>query len=210
MRSWDQTNKLYKCYFVSNLHNNTAVQFCPEPKLKFIMAPASFAKIEVYPSLTTTVDQSGDITVRNLTPEQNITLRARTVDDSNIVFESFANYKADENGEVLVSSQPSLGGSYSGVEPMGLFWSMKPVADPDRDDLLRKRDVTKPLKVTLDVFSREDGRNLEERNKTASVTLVRSYMGAGVSRCFSDSCGFYGTLFLPPGDGPFPGICFGF
>jgi len=175
------------------------------------MAPESFAtEIEVYPSLTTTIDQSVDIIVRNLTPKQTSILRARTVDDSNIVFESFANYKADENGEVLVSSQPSLGGSYSGVEPMGLFWSMKPVANTDRDDLLRKRDVTKPLEVTLEIFNTDDGRNLDERNKTASVTLVRSYMRAGVSRCFLDSYGFYGTLFLPPGDGPFPGICFGF
>jgi len=174
------------------------------------MTPASFGKIAVYPSLTTTIDQTVDIIISNLTPEQNITLRARTIDDSNTVFESFANYKSNENGEVLVSSQPSLGGSFSGIEAMGLFWSMKPVAERDRDDLLRKRDGRKPLKVTLDVFNADDGRNLEERNKTASVTLVRSYMRAGVSRCFLKGHGFYGTLFLPPGDGPFPGICFRF
>ena len=172
------------------------------------MAEASFAKIVVYPSLTTTVDQKVDILVRNLSPKQGVILRARTMDDSNIVFESVAKYKADENGEVLVSSDSSLGGSYTGVEPMGLFWSMKPVTEHDRDDLLRKRNVTTPLQVTLDVFSGDDEGTLDEEEKEASITLERAYMGAGVSRCFLESHGFYGTLFLPPGDGPFQGIHF--
>ena len=174
------------------------------------MAEASFAKIEVNPSLTTTVDQKVDIIVRNLPPKQSVILRARTMDDSNILFESLAKYKADENGEVLllVSSDSSLGGSYTGVEPMGLFWSMKPVTEHDRDDLLRKRNVTTPLQVTLDVFSGDDEGTLDEEEKEASITLERAYMGAGVSRCFLESHGFYGTLFLPPGDGPFQGIHF--
>jgi len=170
------------------------------------MASVSLPKIAVHPGLTTTVDQKVDITVSNLSPEQLVTLRARTIDDSKIVFESFAQYKADKNGEVLVSSQPSLGGSYTGVEPMGLFWSMKPLTTSDRDDLLRKRDVTTPLKVSLDVYGGHDQTELEERDKKASVTLLRSYMGPGVTRCYMEENGFYGTLFLPPGDGPFPGI----
>lgn len=76
------------------------------------------AKITVHPSLTTIIDKKVDIILSDLRPEQDITLRARTIDDSNISFESLAYYKADENGEVMLSSQPSLGGSYTGVEPM--------------------------------------------------------------------------------------------
>ena len=170
------------------------------------MASVPLPKIAVHPSLTTTVDQKVDITVSKLSPEQHITLRARTIDDSKVVFEWFAHYKADKNGEVLVSSQPSMGGSYTGVEPMGLFWSMKPVARPDRDDLFRKRDVTTPLEVTLDVYGKHE-REFEQRDKMVSVTLLRRYMGPGVTRCYIEEKRFYGTLFLPPGDGPFPGIC---
>ena len=70
------------------------------------MASVSLPEITIHPSLTTAVDEKVDITVSNLYLEQLITLRARTIDDSNIVFESFAHYKADKNGEVLVSSQP--------------------------------------------------------------------------------------------------------
>ena len=139
------------------------------------------AKITVNPSLKTIIDQNVDIFVINLPSYRDITLRARAIDDSETAFESFAFYKADENGEVSLVSQPSLGGSYTGVEPMGLFWSMEPVEGTDRDDMLRKRDVTKPLKVSLDVYSgiRIGGNNsgsLEENNKLASVTLLRSYM----------------------------------
>lgn len=166
------------------------------------MATVSQPTITVIPSLTTTIDQKVDVTVSNLSPEEYITLRARTIDNSKIVFESFAYYMADKNGEVSVSSQPSMGGTYTGVEPMGLFWSMKPVTTSDRDDLFRKRDVTTPLKVTLDVCS---GHSQGQPEEKASLTLLRSYMGPGVTRHFIQDYGFYGTLFLPVGDGPFPG-----
>lgn len=174
------------------------------------MASVSIPKITVNPSLTTTVDQKVDIIVSSLQPGQSITLRAQTTDDNKTVFEASAIYKADGNGEILVSSQPSLGGSYEGVEPMGLFWSMKPVMTCDRgDDLLRKRDATTPLKVTIDVCSGQDDSvkgKLEEQHRKATITLLRSFMGPGVTRYSVEENGIYGTLFLPAGDGPFPGI----
>jgi len=83
---------------------------------------------------------------------------------------------------------------------------MKPVTEDDRDDLLRKRDVTTPLKVTIDFYSGRNEGKLEERDKQASVTILRCYMGAGVTRHEVESHRFYGTLFLPPGEGQFPGI----
>ena len=169
------------------------------------------AKITVNTSLKTIIDQKVDIFVSNLSSHQDISLRARAIDDSETAFESFAFYKADENGEVSLVSQPSLGGSYTGVEPMGLFLSMEPVEGTDQDDMLRKRDISKPLKVSLDVYSgiRIGGNNsgsLEENNKLASVTLLRSYMSDGVTRHVVENGGFYGTFFVPSGDGLFPGI----
>ena len=169
------------------------------------------AKITVNPSLKTVIDQNVDIFVSNLPSYQDITLRARTIDDSETVFESFAYYKADEYGEVSLVFQPSLGGSYTGVEPIGLFWSMEPVEGTDREDMKRKRDVTKPLKVSLNVYSgiRIGGNNsgsLEENQKLASVTLLRSYMSDKVTRHVVGNGGFYGTFFVPSGDGLFPGI----
>ena len=65
--------------------------------------------------------------------------------------------------------------------------------------------MTTPLKVTINVYSRIYQGGVEERDKETSITLERCYMGVGVIRRFVDDSGFYGTLFLPPGDGPFAG-----
>ena len=92
---------------------------------------------------------------------------------------------------------------FTGVEPMGLFWSLSPVTDRDRDDLLRKRDVRTPLKVTLDVYSVVDEGNRDERDKQTSVTLLRCYMGAGLSRCFLDSHNLMEPCFSLREMGPF-------
>ncbi|XP_028392681.1 acyl-coenzyme A amino acid N-acyltransferase 1-like [Dendronephthya gigantea] len=156
-------------------------------------------KINVNPSLTTLVDEKVDIIVSNLRPDEMVTLQARTVDDNNLLFVSTAKYRANRNGEVLVSSQASLGGSYTGVEPMGLFWSMKPDTNADKHDFLTKRNVTVPLNVIIDVFD-------EFGVAAASVTLERCFIGTGVTRCTVEGDGFYGTIFLPPGKGPFPGV----
>uniref|UniRef100_A0A8C9YY54 Uncharacterized protein n=1 Tax=Sander lucioperca TaxID=283035 RepID=A0A8C9YY54_SANLU len=51
---------------------------------------------------------------------QVVTMRARTTDDKGLVFSSSATYKADGSGEIDLER-----GSYAGVEPMGLLWSMR-------------------------------------------------------------------------------------
>ena len=68
--------------------------------------------------------------------------------------------------------------------------------------MLRKGDISKPLKVSLDVYSgiRIGGNNsgsLEENNKLASATLLRSYMSDRVTRHVVENGGFYGTFFVP-------------
>ncbi|CAB4036298.1 Hypothetical predicted protein, partial [Paramuricea clavata] len=157
-----------------------------------LIAPSP-RKITVNPSLTTLVDQKVDITVSNLCPDEVVTLRARTVDDNNLVFESTAKYKANQNGEV---------GSYTGIEPMGLFWSMKPVIDADKHDFLTKRDVTIPFKITMNVFDEFGDRGMIVPATT--VTMERCFLGTSVTRCIVEGNGLYGTLFLPHGKGPFP------
>ena len=132
------------------------------------------AKITVYPSFKTVIDQKVDIFVSNLPSNQDILLRARTIDDSETVFESFAHYKADENGEVSLVSQPSLGGSYTGVEPMGLFWSMEPPGGTDRDDMLRKRDVTKRMLLKRGTGSGERGAGNRERKSGNELSAETS------------------------------------
>jgi hypothetical protein len=44
-------------------------------------------------------------------------------------FRSQARFRADARGTVELDESPSLGGSFTGTDPSGLFWSMQPVSN---------------------------------------------------------------------------------
>ena len=71
------------------------------------------------------LDKVSKIYVAGLKPLQKITPGATLVGDKGEAFESHAQYIADRDGKVDVCRDSSFGGSYSGVDPMGLIWSMK-------------------------------------------------------------------------------------
>ena len=73
-----------------------------------------------------------------------------------------------------------------------------------------KLDVTKPQIYNLQVFdeekqSLEECRNTKKSKILTSVLLNRWFMSPGVRRIPVREKGIIATLFLPPGDGPFPG-----
>ena len=167
------------------------------------------ALIKVRPFVSQ-IDQIVRISATGLSEKQRVTLRSKLTGDKGERLESFAHYIADEQGRVCVSSQPAVGGSYAGVEPMGLLWSMKP--SPGQRDGIRllKKDVTKPYIVNIDVFDGhlhlEGERESVGAEPLTSATFEKSYMKAGLRRIPVREGRLRGTLFLPPGDGPFPGV----
>ena len=152
------------------------------------------------------VDKITKINVFRLKPLQKITLAARVVGDSGQVFDSHAHFIATKHGQVDVCSQPSVGGSYRGVSAMGLLWSMKPSPGQKKGIRLMKFDVTKPYKVVLDCFDgHTDPQESSSLQPLSSNTFEKGYMADGVKRIPVREGRIRGTLFLPPGDGPFPG-----
>ena len=149
------------------------------------------------------VDDKVEIFVSGLEPEQHVTLEAKLVDEKGYVFKSHAHYIADNVGEVDVGRDLSLGGSYRGVEPMGLLWSMKP--ERRKELRLIKNDVTKPFEVELKCFDNHISPNKGSQQLLSSSTFEQWYMAVGVKRVVLKDLRFRGTLFIPPGDGPFPG-----
>ena len=102
--------------------------------------------------------------------------------------------------------EPSVGGSYGGVSAMGLLWSMKPSPGQRKGIRLMKSDVTKPYKVVLDCFDgHTDPQESSSLQPLSSNTFEKGYMADGVKRIPVREGRIRGTLFLPPGDGPFPG-----
>ena len=109
-------------------------------------------KLSVQPSRAL-VDEKFIILVQNLFPGSQLTVCAFYKCEDGHSWEAFAHYTADATGAVngrtqknqehsfrnvcrhhefgnfyfTVSEDPSLGGTYSGVEPMGLLWSLRPV-----------------------------------------------------------------------------------
>jgi len=125
-------------------------------------------------------------------------------------WQSWASFDARSDGGIDVSSQAPVAGTYEGIEPMGLFWSM------DRMDSGSKRgkqagseeDASDgpptgargidPMRgsLTLEV----DGQVL------ASCEIERRWLPEGVGRRPVTVEGLVGTLFLPPSEGPVPAI----
>ncbi|KAL9979732.1 hypothetical protein ACROYT_G017439 [Oculina patagonica] len=152
------------------------------------------------------IDKITKINVSRLKPLQKITLAAGIVGDKGEVFESHAHYIANKDGEVDVCRDSSLGGSYSGVSPMGLLWSMKPAPGQRKGTRLMKSDVTKPYNIVLNCFDGHVTPNESSLQPLSSVTFQKWYMADGVKRIPVREGRIRGTLFLPPGDGPFPGV----
>ncbi|XP_054617899.1 acyl-coenzyme A thioesterase 1-like [Dunckerocampus dactyliophorus] len=154
-------------------------------------------RLKILPSVRCLFDKLVQVRVEGLAPHKPVELRSRLVDDKGVVFKASALYKADETGLVDVSSAPSLGGSYTGVEPMGLLWAMAPET-PHRK--LVKKNVLSPTIVEIAAHNGDTGELL------ACETNERGYMMEGMKRIPVQEGRVRGVLFIPPGKGPFPGI----
>ncbi|KAA8590400.1 hypothetical protein FQN60_014334 [Etheostoma spectabile] len=104
------------------------------------------------------------------------------------------------------SVDPSLGGTYSGVEPMGLLWSLRPVPGSKPWLRMRKMNVQTPMEVTISVYPGYQTEGFLDQVSLAGVVVERWYMAPGVRRIPITEAGLTATLFLPPGPGPFPGL----
>uniref|UniRef100_A0A3Q3ESA3 Uncharacterized protein n=1 Tax=Labrus bergylta TaxID=56723 RepID=A0A3Q3ESA3_9LABR len=174
------------------------VPFPPILKSSHKEKMSSQVRLKLLPSARCLFDDPIQVKVAGLRSRQVVTMRARSTDERGMVFSSLGTYRADGNGEIDVDKDPSLSGSYIGVEPMGLLWSMKP-------DILHKRfqktNSLNPHVVRFSVHEEEgEGRMLAEE------TNERLLIGDGVSRIPVKEGNIRGVLFTPPGKGPFPAV----
>jgi hypothetical protein len=71
------------------------------------------------------------IKVIDLPDEKEIKLHARRMDDKNQLWYSQATFISDDEGFVNTAKSPSVSGKYEGLDPIGLFWSMKLINEPE-------------------------------------------------------------------------------
>ncbi|XP_075997234.1 bile acid-CoA:amino acid N-acyltransferase-like [Genypterus blacodes] len=135
-----------------------------------------------------------------------VTVCAQMHSEEGDLWEAFAHYQTKADGTVNLARDHSLGGSYLGCEPMGLFWGLQP-AHGSREGLrLRKRNVEMPYVVHISLLEGHVSTSEGQSSELAAVTAERWYMAPGIRRIEIRQNGVVGTLFLPPGPGPFPAM----
>ncbi|KAL3055618.1 hypothetical protein OYC64_018315 [Pagothenia borchgrevinki] len=149
---------------------------------------SSQVRLLLLPRARCMFDEPLQVKVAGLRSRQVVTLRARATDEKGVMFSSMATYEADGSGEVDLQRDPSLSGTYTGVQPMGLLWSMRP-------DTLHKRFIkTCSLKPHVVRFSVHE----EKGGMLAEATNERLLVGDGVIRRPVKDGNIRGVLFTPP------------
>ncbi|KAM3587265.1 uncharacterized protein V6R79_000396 [Siganus canaliculatus] len=152
------------------------------------------------------VDETLTVTVENLDPGSAVTLHSLHQSEDKDYWEAYGHYVSDHRGSVSVSEDFSFGGTYTGKESMGLVWSLRPVPGSRKGLRLRKTDVCSPLLFHVSVYAGHLSEGFREQTPLASTLVERWYIAPGVQRIQIRDRGLKGTLFIPPGPGPFPGV----
>lgn len=155
------------------------------------MAPS----VRFSPAVRSLFDEPLAIAVQGLGPRQPVTLRTSLQDETGELFQACARYRAGDDGELDLARCPALpGGSFSGLEPMGLLWALQPQKPFWR---LVKRDVRTPLLLQLEVF---EGHGDPPGQLLAQAQHERVFLRDGARRDSVREGKIRATLFLPPGE----------
>lgn len=150
---------------------------------------------------TALVDDPLRIRVSQGRPGERVRLRGRLIDHSGQAWESWAEYLLDQNGALDLAQAEPVSGTYTGVDPVGLCWSMRPF---DWAAARHHSPAAGTRPITLS-FTVESGTEL-----AAAVEVERGWIGPGVSREPIEREGLQGFLWVPSGPGPFrPVLSFG-
>lgn len=144
-------------------------------------------------------DATSPIVITGLDAREQVTIRARTVDADNKVLVSAATFRANASGVVDLTKDAPLRGSYTGVQPMGLIWSMMP---PHRTT----QDYGDALPVAGEVvhLTAIEGGDVVAH---ADLTRLSRALGVTVTTLSLKEDGVFGRIYEPPGiTTPRPGI----
>ncbi|XP_033751226.1 acyl-coenzyme A amino acid N-acyltransferase 1-like [Pecten maximus] len=154
------------------------------------------------------MDEDIAVKVTGLSPNERVTVLA-TMDRDGNIFWSHGLFRANDCGVVDLSTDSPIRGSYDETDPMGLIWSM--VAAPwlpAHTRMFQSRAI-KPRIITFSVFPESDSPSDYLTDKTkllASIEHKRWYKSSNTRRIPIDHPRLQGTVFLPEGPGPFPGV----
>ena len=144
-------------------------------------------------------DGSFVLRATGLRPGAIVTVQASAVDATGLSWISSASYRADHTGAFSTSSAAAVQGSYGGVDPAGLLWSMRPAngTDPRLAFFVPSAGgwtVTLRIVTGHRQVAEASVRRLMQAPGVTSVPLPRR------------STGFTGRYFAPPGNARRPAV----
>jgi dienelactone hydrolase len=143
------------------------------------------------------MDERLYLSITHLKPRQPVIVRASTQDAEGKLWQSYAGFYADKRGTVNLKTQAPVNGTYTGVDSMGLVRSMNlPGIDHDRARFTYKRANPLTFRFSVEIY----GKTL------ASTDITRRFIKPEAKMIDVRENGLVGTLFMPAGEGAFPGI----
>ena len=140
-------------------------------------------------------DQAPVIRAVGLQANEHVTIHADLTDGGDHPWHAQAEFIADAEGVVDVSKQAPINGSYKKVSAAGLIWSMMPAAK--NVEAYRAPAKLEPQLIHF---------KLEKNGQSvATADFEQLSIADGVKRVEVKG-GLHGTLFVPPGPGPHPGV----
>ena len=146
------------------------------------------------------IDDIIHIKIIHLNSQQHVTVCCK-IENQKQIFGSYAHYTASEEGMVdLKIDSAATSGMYSGVEPMGLFWSMVSAPGQRTGERLVKSDASTPFIFDISIYIEHiswESMWDDEVKPVAKETVTRWYKGTNVKRIEIEEGQIRGTLFLP-------------
>jgi dienelactone hydrolase len=169
--------------------------------------PGSAVHFEVSPN-PAFVDEDVRVRLNGLAAGSLVSIHAATEDDMGRSWNSQAHFRADSSGVVDASLHESLGGSYRGIAPMGLFWSMESASASADGTSSFARSSTSPDRVDFQAVREGQviARASLARNFLAPGTVTRDLKIPNEAEGANKGAGetTVGRVFIPPGRGPYP------
>ena len=155
-------------------------------------------------------DRDVAIGVDGARPGQRLCLRARCLDDDGVTWGSEAVFVADGAGRIDPATIAPEHGTYAGIDPMGLFWSMRPVEDgavvsPAAFEALQRSAGTPALQLGRPALMAQPATPisvtlLDGDSEVAAQTFTQKWIEDGVDvRCLLEEAGLAARVYTPNG-----------
>jgi dienelactone hydrolase len=153
-------------------------------------------QIDIEPG-TALIDQQVTIKVLGLEPGQKLKLRASMRDNQDREWESWATFQANSSGLVNLAADKPIQGTYRGLDPAGMFWSMIKKTEGKSSGVEGEKELSP---IVMHFIAEVDGKEI------ASASLERHFLAREVKRIEVREKGLLGTFFVPAGEVKKPAI----